>query len=72
MWQLWFLHAEVYCAVNTGVYKHALHSVLENFTGDTFWEVSGNNVIDFRRTTVIFYVERWGTVLIYFHGGIIL
>lgn len=54
MWQLRFLHAEVYCLAKTIVYKHALHPVLENFTGDIFWEVSGNSVIDFRGTTVVF------------------
>lgn len=72
MWQLWSLHDEIYYIANTVVNMHALYPVLENFTGDIFWEDSGNSVIDFRETTVVFYVERWGTVFIYFHWGIIL
>lgn len=58
MWQLSFHHADVYCIANTVVYKLALHPVVENFTGDIFWEVSGNGVFDFRRTVVAFLCRK--------------
>lgn len=58
MWQILFLHAEVHSIANTVFVKHAMHPVLEIFTGDLFWEASGNSVIDFRRTVVVFYVRK--------------
>lgn len=67
MWQILFLHAEVQSIANIVFLKHAMHPMLEIFTGDLFWEASGNSVIDFRRPVVVFYVERT-----YFHWGIIL
>lgn len=65
MGQILFLHAEV-CSIANTVFLR-MHSVLEIVAGDLFWEASGNTVIDFRRTVVVFYIKR-----IYFHWGIIL
>lgn len=57
MWQVLFFHAKVHSVANTVFLKHAMHPVLEIFTGDLFWEAHGNSVIDFKRIVVFFYVE---------------